>query len=171
MPPSPRAGSRGADRRQRRAPHVAAAVRRMQERLADRARSKGLVVRGVMGYEGHVVGLADRTERTRRLETSMELLLLAHRLAGGRSSRPEGRGPTTPTGGRRRSRPGSYPLMDTAYGKLGLPTAQALSVLATVVSVSPGWAVADCGLKAFGYGPREIRPSKGPPSCSAPTSM
>jgi D-serine deaminase-like pyridoxal phosphate-dependent protein len=40
--------------------------------------------------------------------------------------------------------------MDTAYGKLGLPFGQALSVLATVVSVSPGWAVADCGLKALG---------------------
>jgi len=45
---------------------------------------------------------------------------------------------------------GSYALMDTAYGKLGLPFAQALSVLATVISVSPGWAVADCGLKALG---------------------
>jgi D-serine deaminase-like pyridoxal phosphate-dependent protein len=40
--------------------------------------------------------------------------------------------------------------MDTAYGKLGLPFAQALSVLATVISVSRQWAVADCGLKALG---------------------
>ena len=32
---------------------------------------------------------------------------------------------------------GSYALMDTAYAKLGLPFRQALSVLATVVSVSP----------------------------------
>ena len=31
---------------------------------------------------------------------------------------------------------GSYALMDTAYGKLGLPFAQALSVLSTVISVS-----------------------------------
>ncbi|HEY3095496.1 MAG TPA: metal-activated pyridoxal enzyme, partial [Acidimicrobiia bacterium] len=45
---------------------------------------------------------------------------------------------------------GSYALMDTAYGKLGLPFRQALTVLATVISVSPGWAVADCGLKALG---------------------
>ena len=45
---------------------------------------------------------------------------------------------------------GSYALMDTAYAKLGLPFGQALSVLATVVSVSPGWAVADCGAKAVG---------------------
>ena len=40
--------------------------------------------------------------------------------------------------------------MDTAYGKLGLPFRQALLVEATVISVSPGWAVADAGLKAFG---------------------
>ena len=40
--------------------------------------------------------------------------------------------------------------MDTAYAKLGLPFTQALSILSTVVSVSPGWAVADCGLKAMG---------------------
>ena len=45
---------------------------------------------------------------------------------------------------------GSYVLMDTAYAKLGLPFRQALFVLATVVSVSPGYAVADCGLKALG---------------------
>jgi D-serine deaminase-like pyridoxal phosphate-dependent protein len=40
--------------------------------------------------------------------------------------------------------------MDSAYGKLGLPFAQALTVLATVISVSSDWAVADCGLKALG---------------------
>ncbi len=44
---------------------------------------------------------------------------------------------------------GSYALMDSAYGKLSLPFGQALTVLATVVSVSPGWAVADCGAKAL----------------------
>jgi D-serine deaminase-like pyridoxal phosphate-dependent protein len=45
---------------------------------------------------------------------------------------------------------GSYALMDTAYARLGLPFRQALSVLATVISVSSGFAVADCGLKALG---------------------
>ena len=33
--------------------------------LADRARSAGLVVRGVMGYEGHIVGLEDRARGPR----------------------------------------------------------------------------------------------------------
>ena len=45
---------------------------------------------------------------------------------------------------------GSYALMDTAYAKLGLPFVQALTVLSTVISVSDGWVVADCGLKALG---------------------
>jgi D-serine deaminase-like pyridoxal phosphate-dependent protein len=45
---------------------------------------------------------------------------------------------------------GSYTLMDTAYAKQGLPFHQALSVEATVISVSAEWAVADCGLKALG---------------------
>jgi D-serine deaminase-like pyridoxal phosphate-dependent protein len=40
--------------------------------------------------------------------------------------------------------------MDTAYGHLDLPFELALSVVATVISVSEAWAVADCGLKALG---------------------
>ena len=64
---------------------------------------------------------------------------------------------------------GSYALMDTAYAKLGLPFDQALSVLATVISVSPGWAVADCGLKALGMDHGD--PSIDGARCgSAPTS-
>jgi D-serine deaminase-like pyridoxal phosphate-dependent protein len=45
---------------------------------------------------------------------------------------------------------GSYALMDTAYGALGHPFGQALSVLGTVISVAPDRAVADVGLKALG---------------------
>ena len=41
--------------------------------------------------------------------------------------------------------------MDTAYTAAGLPFAQALTVLARVISTSAqGWAVADLGLKALG---------------------
>src|SRR5438093_6122472 len=53
-------------------------------RLADYARGKGLQVRGVMGYEGHVVGLEDRHERTVQTEQAMGLLLKAHQQVGGR---------------------------------------------------------------------------------------
>jgi D-threonine aldolase len=103
-----------------------------------------------MGYEGHIVGLADRSERTGRLEASMELLMVAHRLVGGEVISAGGTGTYDTNRWATEIQAGSYALMDTAYDKLGLPFAQALSVLATVISVSPGWAVADCGLKALG---------------------
>lgn len=45
---------------------------------------------------------------------------------------------------------GSYALMDTHYGSLGLPFEQALFVLGTVISRPPDWAVADVGLKSLG---------------------
>jgi D-serine deaminase-like pyridoxal phosphate-dependent protein len=53
---------------------------------------------------------------------------------------------------------GSYALMDTAYAQLGLPFRKALCVQARVISVSEGYAVADCGLKALGmdHGPPAI---------------
>lgn len=119
-------------------------------RLADHARRRGLGVRGVMGYEGHVVGLEDRVTRTEMVEVSMDLLLTAHREVGGEIVSAGGTGTYDLNHWATEIQAGSYALMDTAYGKLGLPFGQALSVLATVISVSPGWAVADCGLKAMG---------------------
>jgi D-serine deaminase-like pyridoxal phosphate-dependent protein len=119
-------------------------------RLADRARQRGLEVRGVMGYEGHIVGLEKRATRAEMLEVSMELLMAAHRLAGGEIISAGGTGTYDLNHWATEIQAGSYALMDTAYGKLDLPFGQALSVLATVISVSGGWAVADCGLKALG---------------------
>jgi D-serine deaminase-like pyridoxal phosphate-dependent protein len=119
-------------------------------RLADRARGRGLEVRGVMGYEGHVVGLKDRSERTEMVEVAMGLLIAAHQRAGGDEISAGGTGTYDINRWATEIQAGSYALMDTAYGELDLPFSQALSVLATVISVSAGWAVADCGLKALG---------------------
>jgi D-serine deaminase-like pyridoxal phosphate-dependent protein len=119
-------------------------------RLADAARAAGLMVRGVMGYEGHVVGIEDRSERARLLGQAMELLGRAHAKVGGEVVSAGGTGTYDINTWATEIQAGSYALMDTAYGKLGLPFGQALSVLATVISVSPSWAVADCGLKALG---------------------
>jgi D-threonine aldolase len=119
-------------------------------RVADQARSHGLEVRGVMGYEGHVVGLEDRSVREEQLAVSMGLLRLAHELVGGDVMSAGGTGTYDINGWATEIQAGSYALMDTAYGKLGLPFGQALFVLATVISVSKGWAVANCGLKALG---------------------
>jgi D-serine deaminase-like pyridoxal phosphate-dependent protein len=119
-------------------------------RLADQARRQGLTVRGVMGYEGHIVGLEDRSKRMELLETSMALLQRAHDDVGGDIVSAGGTGTYDINRWATEIQAGSYALMDTAYGKLGLPFAQALSVLATVISVSSEWAVADCGLKSLG---------------------
>jgi D-threonine aldolase len=119
--------------------------------LAELARQQGLEVRGVMGYEGHAVGLVDRAERLRQVDESMALLRAAHGDVGGPIVSAGGTGSydinTTAT----EIQAGSYALMDTAYAQLGLPFTNALTVIATVVSVNlGGWAVADCGLKALG---------------------
>jgi D-serine deaminase-like pyridoxal phosphate-dependent protein len=119
-------------------------------RLADLARRRGLRVRGVMGYEGHLVGLESRDERVSRLRPCMELLLQAHEQVGGELISAGGTGTYDINPWANEIQAGSYVLMDSAYAKLGLPFGQALHLLASVISVSPGWAVADCGLKSLG---------------------
>jgi D-serine deaminase-like pyridoxal phosphate-dependent protein len=119
-------------------------------RIADGARAAGLTVRGVMGYEGHVVGLADRVERIDKTEHAMAKLLAAHALVGGDVVSGGGTGTFDVNVWVTEIQAGSYALMDTAYGALGLPFRRALHVVATVVSASGSRAVADCGLKALG---------------------
>jgi D-serine deaminase-like pyridoxal phosphate-dependent protein len=119
-------------------------------RLAERARSRGLSVRGVMGYEGHLMIVADRSEQAKRVEEAMALLVRAHEDVGGEVISAGGTGTYDLNRVATEIQAGSYALMDTAYAKLGQPFRLALSVLATVISVSPRFAVADCGLKALG---------------------
>lgn len=119
-------------------------------RIADLARHRGLEVRGVMGYEGHVVGLVDAAERIDRCRTAMELLLAAHADVGGELISAGGTGTYAINTWANEIQAGSYALMDTAYGRLGLPFEQAAFVLASVISAAPGWAVGNAGLKAFG---------------------
>jgi D-serine deaminase-like pyridoxal phosphate-dependent protein len=119
-------------------------------RIAELARAAGLAVRGVMGYEGHAVGVADRAKRAALVAESMERLRAAHAAVGGEVVSAGGTGSFDLNALATEIQAGSYALMDTAYAKLGLPFRPALSVLARVISVSPGFAVADCGLKALG---------------------
>jgi D-serine deaminase-like pyridoxal phosphate-dependent protein len=119
-------------------------------RLADLARVSGLEVRGVMGYEGHVVGLESAAERASQCETAMELLLSAHADVGGDLVSAGGTGTYAINTWASEIQAGSYALMDTAYGRLGLPFGQALFVLATLISGTGDWSVANAGLKAFG---------------------
>jgi D-serine deaminase-like pyridoxal phosphate-dependent protein len=120
--------------------------------LADTARSAGLDVRGVMGYEGHLMMVAERDDRLTAVEQSMELLLRAHRDVGGPIVSAGGTGTFDQHGstGVTEVQAGSYALMDTDYGRQGLPFEQAVFVVGTVISVSDRWSVADVGLKALG---------------------
>ena len=124
-------------------------------RLADAARAAGLEVRGVMGYEGHLMMSPD-AEKPAAVEAAMELLLKAHALTGGDVISAGGTGTYAVNTWATEIQAGSYCLLDTDYAKLDSPFSIAVSVLATVISTSAGgWAVVDAGLKAFGmdHGP------------------
>jgi len=119
-------------------------------RIADLARSRGLAVRGVMGYEGHLMMVSPESDKARMTEEAMTLLLAAHDDVGGDLISAGGTGTYAINTWASEIQAGSYALMDTSYATLGFPFEHALSVLATVVSVSADWAVADVGLKSLG---------------------
>lgn len=121
-------------------------------RLAELARSKGLDVRGVMGYEGHIVSLTDREKQRRKVAESMALLTAAHNDVGGEIVSAGGTGTYDCNEVATEIQAGSYVFMDTHYNRMGLPFRQALFVLASVISVNEagGWVVADAGLKCLG---------------------
>lgn len=120
--------------------------------IADLARSAGLEVRGVMGYEGHLMLVEDRSRRAEAVARSMALLEQAHAEVGGEVVSAGGTGTYAVNELATEVQAGSYTLMDTAYAKdADLPFRLALAVWCTVISASPkGWAVADGGLKALG---------------------
>ena len=120
-------------------------------RLAELARSLGLQVRGVMGYEGHVMLVEDPVDKLAQTQACMALLLKAAADVGGELVSAGGTGTYRENTWCTEVQAGSYALMDTTYSAAGLPFAQALTVLASVISTNPqGWAVADLGLKSLG---------------------
>ena len=118
--------------------------------LADLARSRGLVVRGVMGYEGHLMALPDRVEQRRKVGEAMEKLIVASLLVGGDIISAGGTDTFDLHDQVTEIQAGTYALMDTYYGNRGHPFRQACSVLATVISANDRYAVADAGLKTQG---------------------
>jgi D-serine deaminase-like pyridoxal phosphate-dependent protein len=119
-------------------------------RLADLARSKGLEVRGVMGYEGHLMREPEDTTAD-LVERSMALLLQAQKDTGGDVVSGGGTGTWSINTWVNELQAGSYCLMDTEYRPHATEFENALFVNTTVISVSPkGWGVLDAGLKAFG---------------------
>jgi D-serine deaminase-like pyridoxal phosphate-dependent protein len=127
--------------------------------LARRAAATtALTLRGVMGYEGHLQPLRDRSEREARARDAMQGLVATARgiRAAGLSCDVVSSGGTGTfdisgrIDGVTEIQAGSYALMDTDYGSVGVPFEQAFTVLGTIVSrPAPERCVADCGHKAM----------------------
>jgi len=134
--------------------------------LARRALDAGLVVRGVMGYEGHLMTIPE-SDKPAKVGASMRLLVEAFDSLVGEAGDPctviSAGGTGTyhafdaehPVLGRvNEVQAGSYALMDTSYGAQPLPFEQALYVVGTVISTTSrddvSWAVIDVGLKSLG---------------------
>lgn len=119
-------------------------------RIADLARRAAMTVRGVMGYEGHLMMVADHDRQRHDVAVAVELLLAAHALVGGEVISAGGTGTAHVHDRVSEVQAGSYALMDTHYARLGLPFRQACWVVGTVIAATPRHAVADVGLKAMG---------------------
>ena len=120
--------------------------------LADAARSLGLIVRGVMGYEGHLMMLTDRQKKQDKVHEAMTLLEHAHNDVGGDIMSAGGTGTYDMFAGTKVNevQAGSYALMDSQYAQLQHPFSQSLWILGTVISVNASWVVIDVGLKSLG---------------------
>jgi D-serine deaminase-like pyridoxal phosphate-dependent protein len=117
----------------------------------------GVVLRGLMGYEGHVVGIAGREERAEKARRSMDRLTSTVAMVREAGLPCEivsagGSGTYDITGnieGITEIQAGSYVLWDTAYAQLDTPFEKAFSVLGTVLSrPRPEQCATDSGLKA-----------------------
>jgi 3-hydroxy-D-aspartate aldolase len=127
--------------------------------LAKRAATtSGVWLRGVMGYEGHLQAVLDRSEREARTAEAMgRLVSTASRLRelGMRCDVVSAGGTGTYdiaglVPGVTEIQAGSYVLMDSDYARVGVPFEHALTVLGTVVSrPAPDRCVADCGHKSM----------------------
>lgn len=120
-------------------------------RLADRARAAGIDVRGVMGYEGHLMMVHDRASRIRKVERSMALLLEAAEAVGGEIVSAGGTGTFDTNTWANEIQAGTFLLGDTQYDALDLPFQLALTLECSVLSINPeGWLVVNAGLKSLG---------------------
>jgi D-threonine aldolase len=118
-------------------------------RLADYARARGLIVRGVMGYEGHLMMELDHATQKAKFDGAIDLLMTAHELVGGELVSSGGTGTYHLHDRVDEVQAGSYALMDTQYMQREQPFRQALFLWSTVIAVKPKWAVCDAGLKSL----------------------
>ena len=122
------------------------------------AGAQNLRFTGLMGYEGHVVDLEDRSQREDGARACLQRLVDTRQAVEEAGMEVEicsasGTGDyyiSTTFAGITEVQAGSYALMDAAYGKLDLGFGQALTVLTTVCSRrEPDQVVSDAGLKSL----------------------
>jgi D-serine deaminase-like pyridoxal phosphate-dependent protein len=120
------------------------------------ASSPGLKLRGIMGYEGHIVLSEDALMREQECKKSMARLVSARDLMEKAGLKVEivsggGTGTYNITGvfpGVTEVQAGSYCLMDVRYDKLKLGFEKAVTIIATVVSKAfPPFVITDAGEK------------------------
>lgn len=127
--------------------------------LAQRvAGAPGLLFVGVMGYEGHCQTVKGFEERQAATRQAMDRLLKAKELveAGGLKVEVVSGGGTgthaidADIPGITEIQAGSYVVMDRDYRDAGIDYANALTILATIISRPvPGRAIADVGMKGM----------------------
>ena len=126
--------------------------------LARRALEQGLKLRGIMGYEGHLQPVAPGLEKERVVGEAMQMLVGTARRFEQDGIAVEivscgGTGDYSIAGsssGVTEIQAGSYLLMDTWYAPYAPDFRPALTVLATVISKTPGERIVlDAGVKAI----------------------
>ena len=124
--------------------------------LAKRAVEEGLIVRGVMGYDGHLQAEPPSPERDEQVRAGCRVLAQSAALLEAVGIPVSivstgGTGTYSISGDCDRItdvQAGSYLLMDTRYMDLGAQFCRSLTILATVISKrGREHAVLDCGLK------------------------
>ncbi len=126
--------------------------------LARQALEQGLKLRGLMGYEGHLQPLPPGPDKIARVTQAMESLIRTRQLLESSGIPVEivscgGTGDysiAAAHAGVTENQAGSYLLMDTWYAPVAQDFKVSLSVLATVISKTPGdHIVVDAGCKVI----------------------
>lgn len=138
------------------------------EAFADLARQvmdcPHLEFEGIQAYAGHLSHEPDgeiRRQESEKIEIRLRQLLdylkqegiLVKEVSGASTATAALRGPDTVY---TEVQAGSYLLMDSAYGQMGLEFEHSLTMLATVVSARPDLVVTDAGAKCMGADHGEI---------------
>ena len=127
--------------------------------LAKQIRASGIPYRGIMGYEGHAVLIADDPKRGKLCEQSLEQLDLHRRALADAGLAPEivsagGTGTHDITGSAAfvtEVQAGSYVFMDGAYQVVRGEFQLALSLWTTVIHRSGRMLITDCGMKSLSH--------------------